>query len=62
MNATMEARRSEGRLLLTLRTPQFRRQTNLVDNDLRLFAEESMMCRRFRLKVTARLRAMGSAK
>ena len=38
----MEARRSEGGLLLTLRTPQFTRQTNLVNNDLRLFAEESM--------------------
>ena len=41
-DAKMEARRSEGRLLLTLRTPQFTRQTNLVHNDLRLFTEESM--------------------
>jgi hypothetical protein len=41
-DAKLEARRSEGRLLLTLRTPQFTRQTNLVHNDLRLFTEESM--------------------
>ena len=41
-DARLEARRSEGRLLLTLRTPQFTRQTNLVHNDLRLFTEESM--------------------
>jgi hypothetical protein len=38
----LEVRRSEGRLLMTLRTPQFTRQTNLVHNDLRLFTEESM--------------------
>ncbi len=41
-DAKLEARRNEGRLLLTLRTPQFTRQTNLVHNDLRLFTEESM--------------------
>jgi hypothetical protein len=41
-DARLEARRSEGRLLLTLRTPQFTRQTNLVHNDVRLFTEESM--------------------
>jgi hypothetical protein len=41
-DARLESRRSEGRLLLTLRTPQFTRQTNLVHNDLRLFTEESM--------------------
>lgn len=41
-DAKLEARRSEGRLLLTLRTPQVTRQTNLVHNDLRMFTEESM--------------------
>ena len=41
-DAKLEVRRSEGRLLMTLRTPQFTRQTNLVHNDLRLFTEESM--------------------
>jgi hypothetical protein len=41
-DARLESRRAEGRLLLTLRTPQFTRQTNLVHNDLRLFTEEAM--------------------
>lgn len=41
-DARLESRRSEGRLLLTLRTPQFTRQTNLVHDDLRLFTEASM--------------------
>ncbi len=41
-DARLESRRAEGRLLMTLRTPQFTRQTNLVHNDLRLFTEESM--------------------
>ena len=42
-DAKMDARRQDdGRLHLTLRTPQFTRVTNLVHNDLRLFTEESM--------------------
>jgi hypothetical protein len=41
-DARLESRRAEGRLLLTLRTPQFTRQTNLVHNDLRQFTEEAM--------------------
>ncbi len=41
-DARLEARRGDGRLHLTLRTPQVTRQTNLVHNDLRLFTEESM--------------------
>jgi hypothetical protein len=41
-DARLESRRSEGRLLLTLRTPQFTRQTNLVHGDLRMFAEASL--------------------
>jgi len=40
--ARLEARRSEGRLMLTLRAPQLVRQTNLVHGDLPLFTEESM--------------------